>query len=464
MVRKMMSRPAFGKTEAAVILILLCFVVVRSFYSVPTFSDENIYINMAKAVNNGLVPYHDFFYAHPPLQLYLFQPVLSVFGENFFAVKAFMTLISSLCALFVFLIVRRMFGEKAAVAALVLFILFPGFIIFSNQATGMLEALSFFLAGFYLLLRKNTFLSSIFFCLAIFTRYLYILMIPMILLFIWEFDRGLMKRLVAYLAADVAIIASFFVAIFGPAMLRDTVIYHFQANISVKAGIAMWISQYLVFGFFTIFISAICIAYGVWKKDRLILLLAAYPLAYDLLVLLIFKAVIYHYFLASVAFIFIAAGGVASKSGNLMRISIAIIALTALVTNAQGILLYSMPSQNQAFTELANYARENVSSGEFIFGEPRTTDYVSFATGARIAGNNFDTDSKAVNFAGEDRFFANVTAFKPEMLLIDGNFNYLDRFGRSYIFVKEWNVPGYMDVSLYRRAPDNVSAFMNLSA
>ena len=52
-------------------LIILIFVLIEIkallFYK-P--GDENVYLHMGKLLSEGVLPYKDFFYAHPPLQLF----------------------------------------------------------------------------------------------------------------------------------------------------------------------------------------------------------------------------------------------------------------------------------------------------------------------------------------------------------------------------------------------------------
>src|SRR3989344_2095849 len=50
--------------------------------------DENVYFYMAKSVSEGQIPYHDFFYVHPPLHIYLLAVLIKLFGVNFFVLKS----------------------------------------------------------------------------------------------------------------------------------------------------------------------------------------------------------------------------------------------------------------------------------------------------------------------------------------------------------------------------------------
>ena len=52
-------------------------------------SDENVYFYMGKVISDGGVPYKDFFYAHPPLHIYILAFLIKLFGVNIAALKFF---------------------------------------------------------------------------------------------------------------------------------------------------------------------------------------------------------------------------------------------------------------------------------------------------------------------------------------------------------------------------------------
>jgi len=445
-----------GITKAIkpILILSILYLVFRSLFSFPIFSDENIYINMAKAVKEGLLPYRDFFYAHPPFQLLLFQPVLLLFGANFFAVKVFMVLLSVGTAILTYLIAKHLFGEKAAFYSFLFFLFFPAFLIFSNQALGMFESLFFLLSGFYFLIKKKPIVSSVFLVAAIFTRYLAILLLPFLLYYLYSHDKKLLPRFAEFLILAVLLTGVAFTAFFGENFLVDTVAYHAQANISGKIGIARWLDQYLVLGFFTTFLSFVAIAFALMKKERKILLFGGYPLLYDILVLLGFKAVTYHYFLLVLPFLFMAVGAAFAKSST-VRAPIAIMLAFSIIANASNIAFYLDESNHRVFPELAAFVKEikeNLDTEDTISGESRSVNYVSFVTGAKIANNYFDFDFKFVNFAGREKIFSNVAKTKPKLIVIENKFSSIGNFKGNYTFVSKWEIPNYYSLSLYKLA------------
>lgn len=430
-----------------VILISVVYLIVRSFFNFPVFSDEIIYINMAKAFSEGLIPYKDFFFAHPPFQLIIFQPILLLFGASFFAIKFFVTLLSVGVAFLTYLIAKEIFDEKTGFYAFILFLIFPGFIIFSNQAFGIFEALFFFLLSFYYSLKKKPIISGIFLTISIFTRYLTILLIPFMLYYIYKYDRKNLKNLVKYSFISILVVGLIFLIILGENFIIDTVYYHLQVNVSTN--IAVWINQYLTLGFFTTFLSITAIMFSRIKKDQKILLFALYPIIYDAIIILILNAVIYHYFIIVLPFVFIAAANVLSKSNDYMiKGVLVIIMLFAIVSNINSITFFLDEKNHEIFPESLN----NINENEIIFGEPRITNYISFVTDAKIANNYYDSGSKFFLFTGSEKIYDNVNKENLTSVFINHRQMGILNFDGVYDVVDTWEVPTYYSISMYKPA------------
>ncbi len=70
-------------------LVGCAYLYVKTFGIHPTAGgDENTYFYMARLLAEGKVPYRDFFYAHPPVQLLLLGAVYRLFGYSFVLLKA----------------------------------------------------------------------------------------------------------------------------------------------------------------------------------------------------------------------------------------------------------------------------------------------------------------------------------------------------------------------------------------
>jgi hypothetical protein len=435
-----------------IIIITLVFLALRIIFLAPVFSDENIYINMAKGLTEGLIPYKDFFYAHPPIQLYLFVPIIKIFGNNFAIVKIYMFFIYVTCLYLTYLISSKIFDKKSAVISFLFFLLFPGSLIFGNQAMGMFEAMLFFLTGFYFLIYKKPVYSSIFFMISIFTRYLSILLIPFVFLYILKFEK---KILIDFSKSFLILLCLSFLGlytIFGEVFFVDTFLYHLSANIKFELILANWMEQYFVLGFFTIFLSIFCITFSKFKKNRKLLFFSFYPLFYDLIVLILFKQVIYHYFVLALPLLFIAVGKTFTESKDIiLRSFLVFILLMSIFTNLQSLDLYFNKKNNGVLDEIVRYTIENTEQNDLLFGEPRSLNYVSFITDRKIINNYFDSDFKFINFVGKEDILNKIDN-KPE--LVFGTQNYIDLFKENYKIERQWNKPGYYNLFLLKRSSD----------
>ena len=404
-------------------------------------------MNMAKAVSNGLLPYKDFFYAHPPIQLILLAPIASL--DNFTLVKIFISIIGPTCIILTNLITKRLFDEKVAIISSIAFLIFPGFLIFGNLAMGTFEALLFYLLSFYFLLNKKIFSSNIFLTLAIFTRYLVIFLIPLLIIYIFKYQRKFLSRFIMYFSLINFFSLTILYTLFGTNFFIFTILYHFQANIEISQFVLLG-EQYLSLGFFTVFMSLICSIYSYLKKDFKLLLFSLYPLIYDLIILLIFKQVIYHYFAFMLPFIFIAFGETLVKSKlSVVKISLLTILIFSLFTNLTSLNFYFNVNENKVFDELVDYTLINTNQDDLIFGSAIPTNYVSFVSNRKIVGNYFDSDLKFISFYGKERVLRDVKNSEPR--LIFATQSYVDLFDENYELVKTWNKPGYYNLLLLKK-------------
>jgi hypothetical protein len=356
------------------------------------------------------------------------------------------------CLYLTSLISSKIFDKKSAVISFLFFLLFPGSLIFGNQAMGMFEAMLFFLTGFYFLIYKKPVYSSIFFMISIFTRYLSILLIPFVFLYILKFEK---KILIDFSKSFLILLCLSFLGlytIFGEVFFVDTFLYHLSANIKFELILANWMEQYFVLGFFTIFLSIFCITFSKFKKNRKLLFFSFYPLFYDLIVLILFKQVIYHYFVLALPLLFIAVGKTFTESKDIiLRSFLVFILLMSIFTNLQSLDLYFNKKNNGVLDEIVRYTIENTEQNDLLFGEPRSLNYVSFITDRKIINNYFDSDFKFINFVGKEDILNKIDN-KPE--LVFGTQNYIDLFKENYKIERQWNKPGYYNLFLLKRSSD----------
>jgi hypothetical protein len=334
------------------------------------------------------------------------------------------------------------------------FLLFPGFIIFGNLAMGTFEALLFFLLSFYFLLKDKPLLSAIFMSISFFTRYQILILIPFILIYLLIYKKNSSKKYLTYLFIISVSMFLIIYSVFGFNLIRDTVFYHFESNIKLSLELANWVWQYLTLGFFTNFIAIISLAFGYFKKDYKLMLFSAYPLFYDLTILLLFRQVIYHYFIFALPLLAIAFGKAFSRSRFVeLRVFLISILLLSLIANYKSLVYYFDKNKNFVFDELVNYTLEFTQKDDLIFGEPRTVNYISFVTNRRIVNNYFDSDLKYLNFKGLEKVIEEVREAKPKIIVVDRNYYeiFYSSFEKEYENVKEWNIFNYYHLILMKR-------------
>jgi hypothetical protein len=106
----------------ALTLLSLCFLAFRAFDAVPRFSDGAIYLYMSSLLNQGILPYRDFFFAHPPLQLLFLSPVTLLFGQNFFLTHMSLQVLLVANAWVLFAVSRKFFPNRISLLAPLLYL------------------------------------------------------------------------------------------------------------------------------------------------------------------------------------------------------------------------------------------------------------------------------------------------------------------------------------------------------
>jgi len=135
--------------------------------------DENVYYYMGRLVSEGKMPYRDFFFAHPPLQIYLIALVYKAFGFSIAALKSVSMISTLITAFFVFKIAKEKFGSSQAVISSLLFLFSYGVMFNSVFSFGIEIAMMFLIIGAYFLFnRSNYVFAGIFFGVAGITRLL----------------------------------------------------------------------------------------------------------------------------------------------------------------------------------------------------------------------------------------------------------------------------------------------------
>ncbi len=418
--------------------IILSFILIRVLFIHPTFSDETFYFNVGKYVSMGKVPYKDFFFAHPPLQLYILAIIFKIFGNSFWIAKVFSLFSASFCALLTYVISKELYknfnGEKIGLLSAIIFIVTPAFISFSTMGNGMWETSFLVLLSIFILIkncetknfvkwlfRDGEILASIVFTYAVFFRYIALLYFLPLILLLW-IKKIRFKKFIIFTSLFIFISLVLCWSIFGQNYINQTVYYHLFSKVSLKAPKYQKM-QYFGMGFFPMFIALLSIPVAYVEKDRILFFLAFTPLITDLIMILILKLLFYHYFIISLPFYAIVTGRLLSASKDkIIKIIIPVIVILSIISNAQTIDFYLNPTYANRFYEITDLVSSEVAENETIFGEPVMTNYISFVTDRKIAGNYLDSYLRHLIFENTSKVLKQIEVDKPKVLIEMDNY------------------------------------------
>ncbi len=143
--------------EIFTLSLLICvFFLLKSFGLNPAVSDENIYFYDTWLMSKGLLPYRDFFFAHPPFHLIPGWIVILVTGEfNLVAMKSIPISAVTITGIFLYKIIKQVAGKGSALFALSMFLFSHDLLRASSHWTGMNLAICWMTLGLFLALRQQ---------------------------------------------------------------------------------------------------------------------------------------------------------------------------------------------------------------------------------------------------------------------------------------------------------------------
>ncbi len=211
------TRRARPSTLSAVGLSgVLSFYALLKLYSLNFVSgDEHMYFYMSLLVSRGEWPYRDFFFSHPPLQLYIMGALYRLFGYSLALSKAVPSLAAMVSGVHVYLIGRRLVGRLEGVLGTALFLFTFDVLRGSSHFTGANCALAFGLMAAYQALAGRDVLAGALFAIGTFIG-VYVAPLALmlaVLLALRSWKESL--RLLASLAAGCALICIAFVSVAG---------------------------------------------------------------------------------------------------------------------------------------------------------------------------------------------------------------------------------------------------------
>ncbi len=133
----------------------LVMVIRVRMFGIPFERDEGEFVVMGRMILDGVPPYAEAYNLKPPGIYLAYAAVMALFGQNPPGVHAGLLTVNLLCALFLFLIVRRLRGPLTAAVSTAAFLALsatPGVVGLAAHATHFVILPA--LAGMFLLLRR----------------------------------------------------------------------------------------------------------------------------------------------------------------------------------------------------------------------------------------------------------------------------------------------------------------------
>ena len=192
---------------------LIGFVLLKLYSLNFVNGDEHMYFYMSLLVSRGQWPYRDFFFSHPPLQLYVMGALYKVFGYSLSLSKLVPSLAAAVSGLHVYLIGRRLVGRVEGVLGACLFLFTFDVLRGSSHFTGANVALAFGLTAAYQAIARRPILAGLLFAVGTFTGvYVAPLALMLAVLLVFRSWKESARLLVCYAATSLLISTIFVMA------------------------------------------------------------------------------------------------------------------------------------------------------------------------------------------------------------------------------------------------------------
>jgi len=387
-----------GNVLLILLAIILIFALIQSKgLNHITLGDEFTYFYMGKLIASGEIPYKDFFFAHPPLQIFLFAIIFKLFGFNLILLKAVPLLFNIISAIFLFKIMKK-YSNMHAILSTALFLFTYTIMLEATYSYGIEIATAFVLISIFYLTKKSFLTSGILYGLASITALQSLILIPAVFIYLFIKNRkAFYKFLIGFLL--VFLIFNLFLMIFFNNYLTDVYKFHFIKP-KIEGGSAKIFGNFIFNNLFLICLFILFFIFNLKKNFKKYSLFIFIIIIY-LLFLVVSSRIFTYYFIIIIPFIAILASqGLISLSKKIktknIRYFFIIFILIIFLTNVFSTTNYLHKKDFQDFQsldELINFIKINSKPTDEIFGDLYTTPMLSLFTNRKIAFNFVDTNA-----------------------------------------------------------------------
>lgn len=384
--------------------ILLIFILFKIQHMGVYLSDENTYFYMGKLVSEGNIPYKDFFFSHPPMQLFIFALILKIFGFNFVLLKSVAIASTIISCIFLFKTVNEKYNNLEGIIAVILFLSAQTTLYNSSINFGVNIATMFSVIGFYYFYtKKKIFISGVFFGFAGLTA-LYSL-VPFAVLSVTLFfsDKKKIKRFIYGFSLTFLIPILLITLITGIQFLIQIFLYHILKAPLASTDKLFFIKELIRKNYF-LFLSSF--SYLFIKNKKELNIIGIISLTY-LIFIMSLKTSFEFYFIPIFPFLAIlgarSIGTIIPKRKLLSKILIIIITIILIFYiidfNIKPLKDYDELYSFESWQEVSDYITINSDSDERIFGDYFITPIVAMTSNRKIASNIVDNHYETI-FSG----------------------------------------------------------------
>lgn len=444
MKKKKLSKTIEKKATIILGIIFIIFLLISLKGIKPDIGDQHVYFYMGKLIGEGKLPYEDFFFSHPPLEIYVDAVLLKIFGYNIFILKIVPIIFVLLASFFLFRLVKERFSSLEAVLSTILFLFtYETFRMTGN--IGMSLAVLFVVLGFYYSFKKRYILSGIFIGIASITNFFSL--VPALVLFLFlllkkENNRFSIKPVKNFLVGFIPIfvlIQLFFVLAAGKHYFLQVYQYHLmKPSLEVVKGIKFNLFKYTVIYNPIIFFGSIFYFFS--KKKNLSIFFTS-ALVYILFIFSLKSPFPYYYemalpFLAVLASVSILRFIKKSENKNLLLLFFGIFIFLNIIwaSSNHWWVLNNTFSENEHL-QLSGIIEENSNKDDLIFGDQLFVPLLALMSERDIALDFVDTNPLRFQsgLVDMDNLVSNLEKNMPKFIVLTShtpfmNYNSSKRF------------------------------------
>ena len=207
----------------------------------PSGTDDNIYFYGASRMTQGLMPYRDFFFAHPPVHLLIPAAVFSITGFSIGIAKAIPAIAQGLAGLFMYLTVRKA-SKPLSLIVLLLHLTAYEVLMGSTDMCGENIMTAFLIASLFAASRGYFMLSGVLAALGLGTGLYALAAVLALAAGAFSASRKALARYGIGFAATLVTIITVFAAIGGHDFWEGVILYHLSKPLKGSDRISLFAS------------------------------------------------------------------------------------------------------------------------------------------------------------------------------------------------------------------------------